>query len=308
MCLQRPSLTLHQQVSKSLILSSPSKLKEYEIFTILPSSHPEHPQNHSSLQTNFDGSCEANGEAVALDQVIPGTGFKVKNLREIWDGRHSPILPHKLLNRVRESYLRSSSTYWSRQIEINLTARDMNRWEMSWRAVQNCEGGEVLSESRNGIPLPMALFREHQDWPNLKDFFEKPTIALGFSVAAFIYGGLHALAWFAHFQSSTAQLLWWISACMVMGGFPIEIGVVWFFKLLEDWDPRERSSLVILYLLEALLFLLLSVLFVVLVCALPVAYMLARAYLVIECFINLSQLPAGVYDMPNWSAYFPHIA
>ena len=38
-----------------------------------------------------------------------------------------------------------------------------------------------------------------------------------------------------------------------------------------------------------------------------VAYLLARAYLVIESFINLSQLPAGVYDMPNWSAYFPHI-
>ena len=38
------------------------------------------------------------------------------------------------------------------------------------------------------------------------------------------------------------------------------------------------------------------------------AYALARAYLVVECFINLSHLSAGVYDVPNWAAYFPHMS
>lgn len=29
------------------------------------------------------------------------------------------------------------------------------------------------------------------------------------------------------------------------------------------------------------------------------AYVSARVYLVVECFINLSHLPAGVYDVPS---------
>ena len=36
-------------------------------------------------------------------------------------------------------------------------------------------------------------------------------------------------------------------------------------------------------------------------------YILARGYLIVECFINLRHLPAGVYDIPDWTAYFPHI-
>ena len=39
-----------------------------------------------------------------------------------------------------------------------------------------------------------------------------------------------------------------------------------------------------------------------------VVYILARAYLVVECFINVFHLPAGVFKTPEWSTYFPHIS
>ena len=36
-------------------------------------------------------------------------------------------------------------------------------------------------------------------------------------------------------------------------------------------------------------------------------YCLARIYLVVECFINLTHLLASAYLLPKWSQYFPHI-
>lgn len=38
-----------------------------------------------------------------------------------------------------------------------------------------------------------------------------------------------------------------------------------------------------------------------------VLYVLARVYLVVECFINLAHLPESAYELPKWSQYVPHI-
>lgn len=38
-----------------------------------------------------------------------------------------------------------------------------------------------------------------------------------------------------------------------------------------------------------------------------VLYVLARVYLVVECFINLAHLPESAYGLPKWSQYVPHI-
>ena len=36
-------------------------------------------------------------------------------------------------------------------------------------------------------------------------------------------------------------------------------------------------------------------------------YLLARTFLVVECFVQLSRLPASAYETLGWSVYFPHI-
>ena len=79
-----------------------------------------------------------------------------------------------------------------------------------------------------------------------------------------------------------------------MGGLPLILG-------LTGWDhyqtlkarvvtgfPRIASEVIFMLML--------------------VAYVLARAYLVVECFINVFHLPAGAFATPEWSAYFPHIS
>ncbi|KAK4450426.1 hypothetical protein QBC34DRAFT_437265 [Podospora aff. communis PSN243] len=40
---------------------------------------------------------------------------------------------------------------------------------------------------------------------------------------------------------------------------------------------------------------------------LVVLYVVARVYLVVESFINLSHLPESAYEVPRWSLYVPHI-
>ncbi len=158
---------------------------------------------------------------------------------------------------------------------------------MAWRAHQ------VFKRRR----LPKILVRRCNDWPDMENIFDEPLIAFGFSAGALIYGGLHALAWFAHFDSSTEQLLWRTSACVIMGGLP----VIWILsRRLDDKSFTDLSKWVLNGLIH-LSTLVPSVLVLL-------AYILARGYLVVECFINLSHLPAEVYEVPRWSAYFPHIS
>ena len=132
----------------------------------------------------------------------------------------------------------------------------------------------------------------------MDDMLKLP-IALTFSATALIYGGLHALAWHAYFKSPTEQLLWRISACVVMGGMALILLTVKF----EDEITNTFS-----YLTDFIHYKLDGILYVILVVLLILAYALARAYLVVECFINLAHLPAEVYDVPSWASYFPHIS
>lgn len=133
----------------------------------------------------------------------------------------------------------------------------------------------------------------------LLDIFRNVPIAPGFSAAGALYGGLHALAWNAYFNSFTEKLLWRLSACVVRGGFPTFLLLLVFVKNFKicwvDWLQWVISVLVGItrYTLFAVV---------------PVAYPLARAYLVTECFLNIPHLPAGVYEVPTWSSYFSHVS
>ena len=160
---------------------------------------------------------------------------------------------------------------------------------MAWRAIQR--------SPKNFVPYADFFSKRCKDWPEMEDMIKLP-IALAFSVTALAYGGLHALAWHAYFKSPTEQLLWRISACVVMGGMPLLL----LTAKLEDSLPKifnyrpsiPRSLISYLVRLTLMLFVL--------------AYALARAYLVVECFISLAHLPAEVYDVPSWASYFPHIS
>ena len=229
---------------------------------------------HSFQETGHDVDDEAGSTILTPLQVLEGTGFEALDFR-------------KVVKRTCPSLMGSFDGYdGSHQPfpNISLTTQDVTRWRMAWRAFRTYKLRDNKLRDKFSGHFPEALLvRRCRNSPDMYDIVGEPRIALGFSAAALIYGGLHALAWFAHFETSSEQLLWRISACVVMGGMPVAF-FLWYLLL-------PLAPYVIF--LEILLWL---------------AYVLARAYLVVECFINLSHLPAEVYDIPRWSTYFPHIS
>ena len=207
---------------------------------------------------------------------------------------------------------------------IPLSQRDVTRWKSASRAAQ-AFGKD--GDHENHLHMTAYIFWDFsvrcEDWPNLDDVLDAPFLQLGFVLAALVYGGLHALAWFAHFNTSTEQLLWRVSACIVMGGLPVVFGLFALIRPLKilvvgwsgvSWHDFKiygfKDSIMEIYSKDSLgnwaklgIWILFRLLYLV-----GIVYALARAYLVVECFICLAHLPAGVYDVPQWAAYFPNIS
>ncbi|KAL9062710.1 MAG: hypothetical protein Q9161_009754 [Pseudevernia consocians] len=193
--------------------------------------------------------------------------------------------------------------------QIELTGSDITRWKMASRFVKRNE----QARTRKARWVWNLFLRRCKDWPEVNQIFSPP-IALGFSGATLIYGGLHALAWSANFDSFTEQLLWRMSACVVMSGFPI----CYFLFILNESNekyvrhgtrkPFEGTRKYFWFRSKDMVVSITTFVAVNMYLLILLAYMLARAYLVIESFINLSHLPAGAYDIPRWSAYFPNFS
>lgn len=134
---------------------------------------------------------------------------------------------------------------------------------------------------------------------------------LALSAAAFIYGGLHSLAWNAPFHAPIYSLLWKISGITVASLsiiHPLALSVLLGWKRYDrrvncPWlDKSGMGSKRSAYLCLAAASL---AFFVMLLFAL--LYVLARVYLVVESFHSLAYLPESVLATPNFSLYFPHI-
>ena len=208
---------------------------------------------------------------------------------------------------------------------ILLSQRDVTRWKFAFRAAQvfgkDINHDNHLDSTAQDWNWVFSLRCE--DWPDLDDILDAHFLQLGFVLAALVYGGLHALAWFAHFNTSTEQLLWRVSACIVMGGLPVVFGLFALIRPLKilvvgwsgvSWHDFKiygfKDSIMEIYSKDSLgnwaklgIWILFRLLYLV-----GIVYALARAYLVVECFICLAHLPAGVYDVPQWAAYFPNIS
>ena len=247
-----------------------------------------------------DSELVGNKNVASIDlmpgQVLPETGFRIQSLRDIQfeqriDHPDFGIYhPFETSPDLRKAFDEPTSNL----PHVHLIDRDVIRWRMAWRAYQShvrLGRGKMFSMSQE---QNRVLVQRSGNWPEFSSIFQLP-IVIGFTTATFIYGGLHALAWSAHFDSATEKMLWRISSCFVVGGLPVMIGLLRFFDYLQDnydgymYRVAAWSSAILILLML-------------------IAYVLARAYLVVECFINVFNLPAGVYDTPTWSVYFPHIS
>lgn len=277
-CSQIMALTITRQATK-IKLSDEYPRNETDLFTFLDSDALFILSGFFRIQElamTPARQSDINGHPASTrfmpGEIIPGTGIKLRSTVKL------------------EETVRPASGFDPALPSLCLTIQDINRWVMAKRAA---ELNQVLHNSGRRVFYGAPFVRRCTDMPNFVDVLDELPLALGFSAAAMVYGGLHALAWFAHFHSPTEQLLWRISSVAVMGGIPTLTAIYKIGHLTESYN-WWYDRLVGLPLFGLLLLV-------------TIAYILARFYLVIECFIQLSHMPAGVYEVPEWSSYFPHI-
>ena len=225
-------------------------------------------------------------------QKLHGTIWRMKHASELFDhlveGSLRDSLEQCLRGRAKDSvsneahaeYIDGPSSHSLPSVQLQ--GLDVKRWNLASEAPR-FPSEENAAKGHSGSIYETILVRRCEEliWRSTS----RSAVPF-FSVAGFVYGGLHALAWSATFDSNHQRLLWRISSCVVMGGCPF---VILQAHCINKWGKRSDKLLNLMVGLSILL------------------YVLARGYLVVGCFINLFNLPIGVYKVPRWTAYVPHI-
>jgi hypothetical protein len=122
-----------------------------------------------------------------------------------------------------------------------------------------------------------------------------------------LYGGIHLSTWNFDFPSNTERLLWKISGIITVSASLVAPGwLIWAESIfyigfvhamrasLFNWS--DRTLIVTIFRINTCIAVVTS----------PVI-LAARLFLVIESFISLRDVPAGVYATVPWAQYIPHI-
>lgn len=141
-------------------------------------------------------------------------------------------------------------------------------------------------------------------WPRGLDSTDGPAIAdelvkslFTALITSLSYGSLHILAWdSAVLHPNSAEEMLWKISCLnleVLGPFAF---IVW--AGLKGWrGPDAHLNLSLGW----------SVAMGIVTSAAFLAYVLSRVYLVVEAFVVIPYMDPGVYEMPKYAVYFPHV-
>ena len=224
---------------------------------------------------------------------------------DLWLEHESRVLPEH--GRYFSYYMPAAdSSYWLDDIHLHrldLFSKAAYQFSPVIDRVEiyrkDCAFVNTLSDRMGNWPDPEAMdlsYENHKQW----------SFASGFaiSLAVFLYGGLHLLAWNAPFASKVEQRLWQFSGTFVaFSGLLYLTSLILsnlitkqphFVEIATGWTYIRRLAKLDTRTIVALI--------------LAMAYVLARSYLIIECFLQLARLPESAYLTPSWSRYFPHIS
>jgi hypothetical protein len=168
-------------------------------------------------------------------------------------------------------------------------------------------------------------------------FVEPLPLFIGFVLSGAVYGGIHLFGWTGQFPSHTQKLLWRISVISIgapavyLAGVTVVISIIftisWICSKLRPYyngvksrlpgpisssllrrmpGLRGYATIIVSIIVLVLCAPILIALFFAIVGFIPL-YVISRTYIVVESFITLFYVPDGVFDMPTWSEYFPHI-
>jgi hypothetical protein len=115
-------------------------------------------------------------------------------------------------------------------------------------------------------------------------------------VAGLVYGAIHLTAWNAPFDSAVQRTLWRASGLILTVASVAFVVLFMLWVWVMDGFGEDRKFL------RGIIGTIGGVLFASLIAA----YLFARCFLVVECFLSFRHLPAEVYQVPQWSQYFPH--
>ena len=190
--------------------------------------------------------------------------------------------------------------------DIILKQEDVRRWQMAENFLI-----QDLSRRIDGDDWQATITERSKNWPSI-DVDPKIidwSLLLAFNLSGILYGGLHVLAWNAKFATDLQGGLWRLASCFIIGFAPASTLVLLtekvFFAVVNVRTVRRKSTKRVLESFFNLMYR--YKIWLVLFLLGLLAYLWARVYLVVECFISLFHSPDGVYNLPPWSAYMPHI-
>jgi hypothetical protein len=142
---------------------------------------------------------------VTTSQALPGTGFKANGNSTRW--------------KVRTTHSsgdgESAEVYTNVHYEpavFNLTPRDVRRWKLAREAMDKYQ---LQKPDKNLYLVTIKPVTEHMENANGSDGTSATWHSLGFLVVSAVYGGLHTVAWNAHFPSRREMVLWRMSALVI---------------------------------------------------------------------------------------------
>lgn len=177
--------------------------------------------------------------------------------------------------------------------------------------IKSYEGGETAFRPRNGfldnLSSGASVDMEAGDH----------TVSVGLlSLCAIpvLYGGIHLTAWASDFPSGVERLLWRGSSISIMLTLVVYpwyyVLVTFFISGCSDWledvpffKDHDRVRGVIKWAVTVPVTLVLWLA----ASAVLITSIVGRFYLVIEAFISLRAVPVGVYWVPSWLKYIPHV-
>ena len=313
-----------QTIVKTLFASlrSYSKTPELEGMAYHQSIPKEYPSNE-------DGSSVRTSIAILSSDVDDGNrhheGAQVQESDD-WPLRAQSLKPASLNPAHKTCYAELTSkklekaagtAFFERRPRVKGTSNSsnaisqatINRWTLAAAAIESYPAikEHYLFHAHNQdqclhFKSEELLVSRVQNWPwdDLLRNVGGLVVGMTLWLACFAYGAVHLTAWNDHFPSLAEKWLWRLSSLYIgfCGGLWIILNSVAqaygplnaFWQRWMDGGGRRWQNVLIGV--------------PVVICGLSLIF--ARAFIVVEAFISIRELPKGAYDTPIWSQVFPH--
>jgi hypothetical protein len=181
-----------------------------------------------------------------------------------------------------------------------------NTWKFNWSEIR------FRPDIVEMVPSHISDFDDLSD-PELNSFKGSTALTQTLEAKTFfwvsllfagnIYGLVHLIAWNGPFTSLVQRWMWRASCLIIVSPSVIVAITVLAHKLYQHLKYEEWA-----YIIYSRLWQYIAVTVKYGISGLlALIYLAARVFLLVECFINLSQLPPEVYQIPQWSQYIPHL-